>query len=99
MYRAIRDCPWCKGRSAVPVSRADPPDLYLKPFSPSMRTLYDSTELASFYSLLLEKGLRVRVEMVPYEEPALLRGESDDEGAANSDAEEIFAERRRLMPY
>lgn len=57
------------------------------------------------HSLLLEKGLRVRVELdeflVGWQDPSERRDDDDenDEGGGDVDFEEIFEERKRLMPY
>uniref|UniRef100_A0A0K3C9N5 BY PROTMAP: gi/647394756/emb/CDR35990.1/ RHTO0S01e11694g1_1 [Rhodosporidium toruloides] n=1 Tax=Rhodotorula toruloides TaxID=5286 RepID=A0A0K3C9N5_RHOTO len=92
IYRAIRECPWCK-------------EFYLRPFSPALRSVYRSRELRDFHHLLLEKGLRVRVDIEPFLEGAVTSDMEDDEeeegeGPMLEDAgEALLAERRRLMPY
>lgn len=104
--------PWCIGLfKHVPGAKvrplSSPPhesnvilaDLYLKPFSQPLRSIYIPAELRFYYSLLLEKGLRVRVEMADQVEEVLRMEEEPEEVVAMLDAEEIFAERRRLMPY
>ncbi|KAM0754939.1 DUF1740-domain-containing protein [Meredithblackwellia eburnea MCA 4105] len=90
-FRGIRECPWCK-------------ELYLKAFSPHLRPSFRSKELRQVHSLLLEKGLRVRLEL-----DGFLRGWSssdvEDEGDEEpaplllKETEELYSERRRLMPY
>ncbi|BGO94695.1 hypothetical protein NBRC10512_004875 [Rhodotorula toruloides] len=90
IYRAIRECPWCK-------------EFYLRPFSPALRSVYRSRELRDFHHLLLEKGLRVRVDFEPFLEGVVtsdMEDEEEGEGPMLEDAgEELLAERRRLMPY
>ncbi|GAA5980700.1 hypothetical protein JCM10908_001742 [Rhodotorula pacifica] len=93
IYRAIRECPWCK-------------EFYLRPFSPMLRSVFRSRELRDFHHLLLEKGLRIRVDV-----EAFLDGEQtsdmeleDDEHTPNLErlehaGEEVLTERQRLMPY
>jgi hypothetical protein len=86
-------------------------DLYMRPFLPSLRPVYRSSELRNWHSLLLEKGLRVRVDVdsfvegevgsdVEVEEP---EREEDmpleyvgDEWAAGED---LLREREQLKPY
>lgn len=58
------------------------------------------------HSLLLEKGLRVRVELDDFIEGWTSDVEMDDrrvedeeEGALIKDTEELYSERQRLMPY
>ncbi|BGP21464.1 hypothetical protein JCM10295v2_000339 [Rhodotorula toruloides] len=90
IYRAIRECPWCK-------------EFYLRPFSPALRSVYRSRELRDFHHLLLEKGLRVRVDIEPYLEGVIasdMEDEEEEEGPMLQDAgEALLEERRRLMPY
>ncbi|GAA6036634.1 hypothetical protein JCM8097_001263 [Rhodosporidiobolus ruineniae] len=94
IYRALRECPWVK-------------ELYLRPFSPTLRSVYRSRELRDFHHLLLEKGLRVRVEIDPFldgfvssdaEEERIEAGGEDVEMVGEA-GEELLAERQRLMPY
>ncbi|GAA5861515.1 hypothetical protein JCM3774_000276 [Rhodotorula dairenensis] len=92
IYRAIRECPWCK-------------EFYLRPFSPTLRSVYRSRELRDFHHLLLEKGLRIRVDVDAYLQ------EQDDSDMEVEDArqedlerleyagEEVLTERQRLMPF
>ncbi|GAA5891027.1 hypothetical protein JCM6882_006393, partial [Rhodosporidiobolus microsporus] len=92
IYRALRECPWCK-------------ELYLRPFSPALRSVYRSRELRDFHHLLLEKGLRVRVELDSFVEGHVgseAEEEDEDEDAPmrlEEAGEELLDERRRLMPY
>jgi hypothetical protein len=79
-------------------------EFYLRPFSPALRSVYRSRELRDFHHLLLEKGLRVRVDIEPFLEGVVTSDMEDDEeegeGPMLEDAgEELLAERRRLMPY
>lgn len=78
-------------------------EFYLRPFSPALRSVYRSRELRDFHHLLLEKGLRDRVDIEPYLEGATtsdMEEDEDEEGPLLEDAgEELLAERRRLMPY
>ncbi|KAL8278570.1 hypothetical protein RQP46_009062 [Phenoliferia psychrophenolica] len=93
LYRGIRECPWVK-------------ELYLKPFALPFRAAFRAKELQQLHSLLLEKGLRVRVELEEFGEGG---GDSDvemgveepDEAAGGlvKETEELYEERRRLMPY
>ncbi|GAA5887659.1 hypothetical protein JCM5296_004450 [Sporobolomyces johnsonii] len=92
IYRALRECPWCK-------------ELYLRPFSPALRSVYRTRELRDFHHLLLEKGLRIRIELDPFLEGAELsdvemEDEEDAVGVRLEEAgEEVLEERERLMPY
>ncbi|GAA6015188.1 hypothetical protein JCM11491_000498 [Sporobolomyces phaffii] len=88
IYRALRECPWCK-------------EFYLRPFSPTLRSVYRSSELRDFHHLLLEKGIRVRIEVDPFLDGAVF---SDAEMLEDNDdelgiGEEVLAERNKLMPY
>ncbi|KAK4058086.1 hypothetical protein OIO90_000825 [Microbotryomycetes sp. JL221] len=49
VYRAVQKCPWCK-------------PLYLKPFGIAFRPVFSDVELSNWHRLMLEKGLRVRVD-------------------------------------
>ncbi|GJN91570.1 hypothetical protein Rhopal_004593-T1 [Rhodotorula paludigena] len=94
IYRAIRECPWCK-------------EFYLRPFSPSLRSVFRSRELRDFHHLLLEKGLRVRVEVDSFLDGAVFSDMEDDKDDGHEVAparledagEELLTERQRLMPY
>ncbi|GAA5865509.1 hypothetical protein JCM8547_001271 [Rhodosporidiobolus lusitaniae] len=90
IYRALRECPWCK-------------ELYLRPFSPSLRSVYRSGELRDFHHLLLEKGIRLRVDFDPFLEGYAgsdVEEEDEDEPMRLADAgEDVLEERQRLMPY
>lgn len=80
-------------------------ELYLKPFSSPLRTQYRTNELKEMHSLLLEKGLRVRVELddflAGWQDPSERRelDDGEDEGVDIAGVEAIFEERKRLMPY
>ncbi|GAA6058551.1 hypothetical protein JCM10212_006990 [Sporobolomyces blumeae] len=91
IYRALRECPWCK-------------EFYLRPFSPTLRSVYRSSELRDFHHLLLEKGLRVRVDLEPFLGGAVysdveMLGIEDEEDGEVGVGEEVFEERKKLMPY
>ncbi|GAA6047144.1 hypothetical protein JCM3770_006922 [Rhodotorula araucariae] len=94
IYQAIRECPWCK-------------EFYLRPFSPSLRPVFRSRDLRDFHHLLLEKGLRVRVDVDPFLEGVVTSDMEDDEadegegplGRLEEAGEEVLTERQRLMPY
>ncbi|GAA5907948.1 nuclear exosome regulator NRDE2 [Sporobolomyces salmoneus] len=97
IYRALRECPWCQ-------------EFYLRPFSPTLRSVYRSSELRDFHHLLLEKGLRVRIDLDPYLEGAQFSDvemlENDEEedregegGGTLGIGEEVFVESKKLMPY
>ncbi|KPV78517.1 uncharacterized protein RHOBADRAFT_50976 [Rhodotorula graminis WP1] len=94
IYRALRECPWCK-------------EFYLRPFSPAMRPVFRSRELRDFHHLLLEKGLRVHVDIDRLLDGAVLSDMDDDGGEDQEDGserleaagEEVLTERTRLMPY
>ncbi|GAA5908743.1 hypothetical protein JCM8208_006776 [Rhodotorula glutinis] len=96
IYRALRECPWCK-------------EFHLRPFSPSLRPVFRSRELRDFHHLLLEKGLRVHVDVDQFLDGAILSDMEDDEvddgeqdqGLERLEAagEEVLTERTRLMPY
>ncbi|GAA5950440.1 hypothetical protein JCM3765_004549 [Sporobolomyces pararoseus] len=93
IYRALRECPWCK-------------EFYLRPFSPTLRSVYRSSELRDFHHLLLEKGLRIRLDLDPFLEgvqlPDVEMLEDDEEELGHRElgiGEEVFAERKKLMPY
>jgi hypothetical protein len=83
--------------------------LYLKPFLPALSSVYRASELREWYSLLLEKGLRVRVEIDPYigdieggEEDAerwIEDGPSEDARPGDMVAEDLLHEREELKPY
>lgn len=81
---------------------ADPrfADLYLRPFLPALRPVYRTQELRDWHSLLLEKGLRVRVEMDDFAEAG-----SDEEMELDppleeaTEAEGLLTEREALKPY
>ena len=81
-------------------------EFYLRPFSPALRSVYRSSELRDFHHLLLEKGLRIRVDLEPFLENAVLSDaemSEDDEVELAPDelevGEEVFTERKNLMPY
>lgn len=109
VYRAVRECPWCKGTSRFPNNDPANPrfaELYLKPFAAPLRTMYRSDELRELHRLLLEKGLRVRLELDDFaegwrSEPEDMEQDSsdDDRGGVVKVAEELYQERARLMPY
>ncbi|BGP52880.1 hypothetical protein JCM8202v2_000437 [Rhodotorula sphaerocarpa] len=90
IYRAIRDCPWCK-------------EFYLRPFSPTLRSVYRSRELNDFHHLLLEKGIRVRVDIEAFLAGSVtsdMEVEVGPEMERLEDAgEEVLTERQRLAPY
>ncbi|BGP12676.1 hypothetical protein JCM10213v2_008178 [Rhodosporidiobolus nylandii] len=92
IYRAMRECPWCK-------------ELYLRPFSPALRSVYRSRELRDFHHLLLEKGLRVRVDIDAFLDQYVSSEAEDDEQDEDAPVrlaeagEELLEERQRLMPY
>lgn len=91
--------------------RADSPtraraEFYLRPFSPSLRPAFRSRELRDFHHLLLEKGLRVHVDVDAFLEGAVLSDMEDDDDEQDralerlEDAgEDVLTERTRLMPY
>ncbi|KAF9128452.1 hypothetical protein BGW39_005046 [Mortierella sp. 14UC] len=74
LMRALNDCPWYK-------------DLYLLAFEPRMKLLFSLDELDQLYQTMLEKEIRVRVEIperlstseVSKEEGAPSSGDSDDD--------------------
>lgn len=82
-------------------------EFYLRPFSPSLRSVFRSRELRDFHHLLLEKGLRVRVEVESFLDGAVFSDMEDDEDDGHEVAparledagEELLTERQRLMPY
>lgn len=82
-------------------------EFYLRPFSPTLRAVYRSSELRDFHHLLLEKGLRIRIDLDPYLEGVQLSDvemleegeEKNSEGGELDVGEEVFEERRKLMPY
>lgn len=81
-------------------------EFYLRPFSPTLRSVYRSSELRDFHHLLLEKGLRIRVDLDPFLEGVQLSDvemlEDDEEELGQGElgiGEEVFAERKKLMPY
>ncbi|GAA5922599.1 uncharacterized protein JCM15063_003358 [Sporobolomyces koalae] len=90
IYRALQECPWCK-------------EFYLRPFSPTLRSVYRSTELRDFHHLLLEKGLRIRTDLDPFLDGAPMSDDemAEDDGDAGDQGigEEVFTERKKLMPY
>ncbi|GAA5834455.1 hypothetical protein JCM9279_004321 [Rhodotorula babjevae] len=92
IYRAVRECPWCK-------------EFYLRPFSPSLRPVFRSRELRDFHHLLLEKGLRVHLDVDRFLEGAVLSDMEDDEEEDRAlerleeAGEDVLTERTRLMPY
>ncbi|GAA5972334.1 hypothetical protein JCM11641_002413 [Rhodosporidiobolus odoratus] len=92
IYRAVRECPWCK-------------EFYLRPFSPALRSAYRARELSDFHHLLLEKGLRVRESIDVITEGYMASDAEDQEDEDDApmpltDAgEELLEERQRLMPY
>ena len=68
--------------------------------------MYRSDELRELHRLLLEKGLRVRLELDDFaegwrSEPEDMEQDSsdDDRGGVVKVAEELYQERARLMPY
>lgn len=84
-------------------------DLYMRPFLPVLRPVYRSSELRNWHSLLLEKGLRVRVDT-----DSFLEGEvgsdveteerNEDMPLENVQAEwaageDLLREREHLKPY
>lgn len=86
--------------------RSSKTEFYLRPFSPTLRSVYRSSELRDFHHLLLEKGIRVRIDLDPFLEGAefsdveMLEIEDGDEGQEALDVgEEVFAERQKLLPY
>ncbi|KWU46645.1 DUF1740-domain-containing protein [Rhodotorula sp. JG-1b] len=78
---------------------------YLRPFSPTLRSVYRSRELRDFHHLLLEKGLRIRVDVDAYlegEQTSDMEVEDDDTAdleRLEQAGEEVLTERQRLMPY
>ncbi|GAA6004312.1 hypothetical protein JCM10207_000663 [Rhodosporidiobolus poonsookiae] len=89
IYRALRECPWCK-------------ELYLRPFSPALRSVYRSRELRDFHHALLEKGLRVRVEIDSFlaeYTSSDAEDERDEQMGVADVGEELLEERQRLKPY
>ncbi|BGP44730.1 hypothetical protein JCM10450v2_000544 [Rhodotorula kratochvilovae] len=95
VYQAIRECPWCK-------------EFYLRPFSPALRPVFRSRDLRDFHHLLLEKGLRVRVDIEPFLEGVVTSDMEDDDAADEGEGplerleeagEDVLSERQRLMPY
>jgi len=80
-------------------------EFYLRPFSPTLRSVYRSSELRDFHHLLLEKGIRVRIDLDPYLEGAefsdveMFEIEDEDGQGALNVGEEVFTERQKLMPY
>ncbi|KAK4703296.1 nuclear exosome regulator NRDE2, partial [Phenoliferia sp. Uapishka_3] len=113
LYRGIRKCPWVKGSLSFPFSTDSllilsvlSTELYLMPFSLPLRSTFQSKELRQMHSLLLEKGLRVKIEL---DDALEGRGVSDvelEEEEVNdhtsglmNETEELYRERTRLMPY
>lgn len=74
-------------------------DLYLRPFLPALRPVYRSQELRDWHSLLLEKGLRVRVEVDNFAEVGSDVEMVDPPLEGFTDAEGLLAEREYLKPY
>lgn len=80
-------------------------EFYLRPFSPTLRSVYRSRELRDFHHLLLEKGLRIRVDLDAYlegEQTSDMEVEDDDAPdleRLEQAGEEVLTERQRLMPY
>lgn len=75
-------------------------DLYLRPFLPALRPVYRSQELRDWHSLLLEKGLRVRVEVDGFTEPGSdIEMEEDPPLEDVTEAEGLLREREYLKPY
>lgn len=80
-------------------------EFYLRPFSPTLRSVYRSQELRDFHHLLLEKGLRIRVDVDAYlegEQTSDMEVEDDDTAdleRLEQAGEEVLTERQRLMPY
>lgn len=115
VYRAIRAIPWSKrllcypflSRLFIKLTISFETDLYLLPFSLPLRELYRSHELKEMHSLLLEKGLRLRTDLevdgwTSDVDMAIGDGDDSDGGEGGYDvkpAEEIFRERKRLLPY
>lgn len=78
-------------------------EFYLRPFSPTLRSVYRSRELNDFHHLLLEKGIRVRVDIEAFLAGSVtsdMEVEVGPEMERLEDAgEEVLTERQRLAPY
>ncbi|KAK3844755.1 MAG: NRDE-2, necessary for RNA interference-domain-containing protein [Linnemannia gamsii] len=80
LMRALNDCPWYK-------------DLYLLAFEPRMKALFSLNELDQLYQTILEKEIRVRVEIpdrlssseVPKEGAPASNDSDDDDVRKESD--------------
>ncbi|KAH8925517.1 DUF1740-domain-containing protein [Atractiella rhizophila] len=94
---AIQNCPWCK-------------DLYLYPFSPELRHIFDSSERIRFYDNMLHKKIRIRTEiedLIPgfrdvdevEEEETFELSMAVQTIEDSRDVEDDLKEIRRLMPY
>lgn len=117
IYRAVRECPWCKGELLcssfcfLVLTSCTFADLYMRPFLPVLRSVYRSSELRNWHSLLLEKGLRVRVDTNSFLEGEVgsdveMEEQEQDEEPPLEDAgndwaagEDLLREREQLKPY
>lgn len=87
-------------------------DLYMRPFLPILRPVYRSSELRNWHSLLLEKGLRVRVDTDSFLEGEVGSDIEMEEQERDEDmkpledvgndwaaGEDLLREREQLKPY
>ncbi|EJU01890.1 hypothetical protein DACRYDRAFT_22329 [Dacryopinax primogenitus] len=88
LYRGVSECPWSK-------------DLYLIAFHDLMRPNFETQELIRWIDVMVERGLRLRVEWA-----GIAEDHSVDQGAIQAweddtfdDAEWASNERQRLLPY
>lgn len=76
-------------------------DLYLKPFSAPLRSAFRSKELRELHSVLLEKGLRIRLELDTFAEGWSSEVEDlhDSTEDVADEVEAMLGERELLKPF